>query len=317
MPPGDAQVDALERFARLAFEFGPFFFALLFLFFATRMADRRYREARAQAQGPDDPDVGLHRRVYFGTVVGSWILVAVAVGIWLYGQFAETVARFSVVDVEEYDVLTSDSTYYRMLLKERESEGAPQLKKYDFAAVVRRFGDHGATVLTYWRGRLGKRLSCTVLHDPGNEPRFRLNVDPAGERYELVEVGGKDGGGLVRYPCEWRDSGPVNLAAYGRGRTPFTAPPTRGWPRAGAGTYLGPLGQPVAPHADAAPPAAGGSTETGAAGAPPIARGTDENTLLQTQIYQQWIQQQLQQMEEPLAKERRLPGYGETAPATE
>lgn len=310
---GEAQVDALERFARLAFEFGPFFFALLFLFFATRMASRRYRDARAQAQGAEDPDVRLHRRVYFGTVLGSWILVAVAVGIWLYGQFEETVARFSVVDVGEGEYLVSDSTYALVVPVPRPSDAAPLRKNFHFAAVVRRFGPYGATRLVYWNDRLQKAASFTVPHDPGNEPRFRLNVDAAGERFELVPVAGVGGSGLVgtAWAAEPLVGEPVDPAAYGIGTTPATAPRTRGWPQAGARTrgWPAPAPQLEAGPADPAPPPAEGSTGTGAAGAP-TTRGTDTSLWLRMQIRQQQIQEQL-------AKEKRLPGYRESGPATE
>lgn len=293
---GDAQVDVLERFARLAFEFGPFFFALLFLFFATRMANRRHREARERAEGPQDPDLRLHRQVYFGTVVGSWILVAVAVGIWLYGQFEETVARFSVVDVGEDEYLVSDSTYALVVPAPRPSDAAPLRKNFHFAAVVRRFGDHGTTRLVYWNERLQKAASFTVPHEPGREQRFRLEVDPAGNRFELRPIAGLGGSGLVgtAWAAEPVVGRAVDPAAYGLGTIP-AAPRTRAW--------LRPTPQPAAEVAAsvAAPVAEGEDPPPSAAGpAGPVTRGDDATLWLRMQIRQQ-------QVLERLAKEKKLP----------
>lgn len=127
----------------------------------------------------------LHRRVYFGTVLVSWILVAVAVGIWIYGQFRESVAYFSVIDLKDGEFLVSypPSAYARFSSISFPSPSAPQLKTLDFAAVVPRFGKQGATHLWYWNDETRKWVYFNVPNERERQRQFR--VVNSGETFTL------------------------------------------------------------------------------------------------------------------------------------
>jgi hypothetical protein len=82
--PGYSSMDQLSRLAEL---YGPFFFAILFLFFVTHSSYNYYMKIRACTNPKaSQEELLLMRRNFISSVVVSLLLVFASIGWWFYQQ---------------------------------------------------------------------------------------------------------------------------------------------------------------------------------------------------------------------------------------
>ena len=135
-------VNALESLASIAYQFGPFFFAVLFMLVITRSARNWYEKARQTAQGaaPQDDLVRTYRtnfRIssYFG------IVVALSVAWWMFAAWTKHHPVEGVIvaltDSESLEAVASGSEdsafFWRMVPR---SGNVAHLKDYSFVAIL-------------------------------------------------------------------------------------------------------------------------------------------------------------------------------------
>jgi hypothetical protein len=81
----------MEAVVRLAQQYGPFLFAVLFIFVVTRTAHKYYKECNTRAAPPASEDEKRAYRFYFIVSIWSGITVtALSVIWWIYAQIAGT-----------------------------------------------------------------------------------------------------------------------------------------------------------------------------------------------------------------------------------
>lgn len=106
----------IRELTRLAFEFGPFLFAILLLLFITARA-RRYYNAVCTRETPPatDGEMRTHRRIYYASWAVSFALVAVSTAWWVWGENVK-IFRFAVFDLKDPEMLfTIDNSIYRKI----------------------------------------------------------------------------------------------------------------------------------------------------------------------------------------------------------
>lgn len=82
--------ETLEVLVRLAFEFGPFLFAILFMMVITRMAQKFYERVRTRTTPQPSPEERTAYRTFFvSSFVFGMLLVALSVGWWFYSHLSD------------------------------------------------------------------------------------------------------------------------------------------------------------------------------------------------------------------------------------
>jgi hypothetical protein len=82
--------ETLEVLVRLAFEFGPFLFAILFMMVITRMAQRFYERVRTrEAPEASKQERAAYRAFFVSSFVFGMLLVALSVGWWFYAHLSD------------------------------------------------------------------------------------------------------------------------------------------------------------------------------------------------------------------------------------
>jgi hypothetical protein len=102
---------ALQDYSNLsgiALQYGPFFFALLFVLGVTRWAYGAFRENNAANASPRA--FNTVRLVFLCSFFFGLVLVAVSVTWWLRSRPVIYVFRGEIVDLRDYEKLASDRT---------------------------------------------------------------------------------------------------------------------------------------------------------------------------------------------------------------
>lgn len=136
-----SQVDVVERLTRLAFEFGPFLFAILCVLWVTRKAYNYYNGA-CVAQPPVPPaEIKTHRIVYYGSWVFSALLVIASVTWWMANYRTIKVYKFSILDLTKDEFIVSPSTSIFLQSRQQSLPSGDGSPRQDVVLVVVSDGD--------------------------------------------------------------------------------------------------------------------------------------------------------------------------------
>jgi hypothetical protein len=105
-------ISAIEALTRLAEQFGPFLFALLFIMFVTRTARGYYAECMARtAPPPTEQETKTYRFYFMSSFVIGVFVMALSIGWWFYRQAkGNYVYQVSIVNLEPKENVVSE--YY-------------------------------------------------------------------------------------------------------------------------------------------------------------------------------------------------------------
>jgi hypothetical protein len=143
----------METLASIAFQFGPFFFAVLFMLVITHSARNWYSESRAAGA---DPSERRTYQVYFQcTYSFGMVLVAASVGWWMVSQWGRHHAFEGIVVAlhqnESLGPATVDPSFFVRELQHTEPAGAQSLRDYQFVQLLDHPPHRGDKVyLDYW-----------------------------------------------------------------------------------------------------------------------------------------------------------------------
>jgi hypothetical protein len=75
--------DAVERWAKLAYQYGPFFFSILFVMYVLRWAHKRYSEVCIRTAPPaTDQERSVYKWEFIGCSVVGLLCVCVSIVWW-------------------------------------------------------------------------------------------------------------------------------------------------------------------------------------------------------------------------------------------
>lgn len=102
----------LEHLTMLSYQYGPFFFAILFIAVVTKWTYRNY--VSAIQQDPQNPDhVKVTKLTFIVSAAFSLILVVISIVWWFIFQPRVYVFQGQLKGLTDYDVVTSDTLYFK------------------------------------------------------------------------------------------------------------------------------------------------------------------------------------------------------------
>lgn len=168
----------------MAFELGPFFFAILFTLLIVGMAHRCYRNIRKEPKA-SEKEKKCYMMYFVSSFVAGLLLVFISVAWWMYAHIAKHTLEGRIIGLEQNQILQAytDNVYLRTA--ERPVAGGWKTVEIEFAIVRDSPFNQGQKFTFFLYPQIG------YIGDKKPEP-ITLTIDYAGkdyERYKLVKNG--------------------------------------------------------------------------------------------------------------------------------
>lgn len=183
---GTPTPEAVEFYTRLAYEFGPFLFAILFMLLITYMAHRFYQGVRKRTSPkPSVKERAAYRFFFISSFSFGMVLVVASVGWWFYSHLRPIHAyEIVIVEIPGSAFVTApafDRVYHRKIIH----ENTRNISLYMLIMLDRPFTpgepigldiflpqDMSGDMLT--AGGVGRPHQQSVLHNGTTRARYRL-----------------------------------------------------------------------------------------------------------------------------------------------
>ena len=160
----------VEVFTSLAYQYGPFFFAILFNVAITLWAYRMYHGAKRH------DEVKTYRAYFLTTVSFGMLLVCLSI-YWWWSHPPYYVYKGVIKELEDYQKLTSTDLFFKRELIPRADKNLAQICN-DYFLVVRDKPFSNAEEFDVWFSRGGDHQERLTLRYMAGEPKFRIEFDP-------------------------------------------------------------------------------------------------------------------------------------------
>ncbi len=128
-------MDFVQLMTELSYQYGPFLFAVLFTLVISKRARNNYYEVVTRSEPPPtDEEKTTYRRVYIGTFAFGVVLVIASVTWWMFNQTYHHVFTGRIVDLKDYEQVSSMQMYFRPILHAQHGE-APPMRDEEFVLV--------------------------------------------------------------------------------------------------------------------------------------------------------------------------------------
>jgi hypothetical protein len=224
-------ISAIDALTRLAEQFGPFLFALLFIIFVTRTAHSYYAECTARTKPPPSEQETKTYRLYFvSSFVVGIVVMALSIGWWFIRQAkGNFVYQISIVNLDPDEKVVSE--YYS---RNNVRQSIPGIRpNHDALFLIVRDQPYA----------VGQTLSFQyVKQTPAAMPSGAGSTAPIGSALTLTPIEAKyEGGKFLTYKINSDGSQPhlVLVAQDASGPAVFTADEIAGARRAYASADTG------------------------------------------------------------------------------
>ena len=181
-------MNTLNQLTHLVYQFGPFAFALIFLFVMARWGQKKWAEANARKNPPaTDAEKNTYRAYFVLVSFIGVVLVGISVYWWWTHQpiylYEGQIEQVSETDTVEGTELYVRNDYYQ------QAPNSPQIRDVHFVLIQKEpFIDGQEVSLRYFRDRrLAKPL---VINLALNErPSFSLEYDESAQVWRLKKKG--------------------------------------------------------------------------------------------------------------------------------
>ena len=181
-------IQEIPDFTKLAYQYGPFFFAVLFTLVTTGIARKFYNKVVTREKPiPTDREKNTHRIIYFVTFSVGILLVLLSVIWWICNQPKFYVYQGKILNLSDYAFITSESLYFNCELIQKPYDNAPQLRNEKFLFIQNRpFDQNQKFTVHFCRGEEGKQeaLGLPFLSEP--YPEFVIKFDSSLEKSVLM-----------------------------------------------------------------------------------------------------------------------------------
>lgn len=175
----------LTALTELAFQFGPFFFALLFTLVISRWSYKIYH-----AQGKSSTrETDTYRWVFISTTAFGMILVIVSVIWWWNYRPTTFVFRGEIKNLKEYERVVSSSLYFKSKWTGVIEEGVPQYHDEEFAVIQDVPFSLNQQFDMMFSKRDGSPQKITVGYDRISKmPQFEIVWDDSTRASRLIQI---------------------------------------------------------------------------------------------------------------------------------
>ena len=171
--------EKIPEFTRLAFQYGPFFFAVLFSVFVTLTARRAYVKATGSK-------VSVHRLVYLTTFYLGIALILGSVIWWFFHQPSHHIYRGSIKNLKDYEKIISPSLYFKPILLTQIDEDTPQFREEHFIILQSKPFIRDQEFSIYYSKSPGVVEELALEYISEEMPEFRIEYDRDKKKNQLV-----------------------------------------------------------------------------------------------------------------------------------
>ncbi len=180
--------ESISELTQLAYQFGPFFFALLFNLVISRWAYKVYNQASLNQNAPDTEKKTL--KLVFVTAFGFGIVLVIA-SIWWWFGHQPSIYVFSgeIKQLSEYEKLASSDMYFKARGLASLGDSIPKLRSEEFVIIqYQPFTKEQNFDFMFSKGG-GKPQRIEVNYDENNpSPKFVIEWNNEIGRNELKEL---------------------------------------------------------------------------------------------------------------------------------
>ena len=161
------------KFTEMAYQFGPFFFALLFTLVISRWAYKIYHVQHKST----DKEKETYRWIFISTTGFGMILVIISVIWWWNYRPTTYIFRGEVKDLQEYERITSKNLYFKSIWDAKLGENIPQSHSEEFVVIQDRpFSKNQKFDIRFQKGPEDKNpKSLAIKYCPGDKtPGYKI-----------------------------------------------------------------------------------------------------------------------------------------------
>jgi hypothetical protein len=184
--------ETFRKFTEIAYQFGPFFFALLFIFVVSRWA---YKIYHAQHKSTDK-EKETYRWIFISTTVFGMILVMLSVMWWWNYRPTVYIFRGKVKNLKEYERVISDNLFLKPVWSGK-YENVPQKHTEEFAVIQETpFSPGQSFEMQFLKGPNDQNPNnFTITYESGNtSPQYEIVWDTSKNVNQLKSVASLDNG---------------------------------------------------------------------------------------------------------------------------
>ncbi len=175
--------DSLRQLVELAYQYGPFLFALLFILFVSRWAYNNYRAVSQDAHATAK-ERATNRWILIASFGVGVVLVLLASVAWWSHQ-RTFVYQGEISGLKEYEHVASSTLFRREVIASRIDDRAPGIRDEQFVAISSRpFSDGDSFVLRFSKGD-GHVDTFEIPFVKGEGPRFEIQWNDEKHATEL------------------------------------------------------------------------------------------------------------------------------------
>ncbi len=191
----DLEIDKIESVTRLAQQFGPFLFAILFILVITRTAHGYYRECMTRVKpAPTEQEQKTYRLYFLSSVWVGIAAMALSIGWWFYAQErGNNVYQIAIVDLKADEKILS-SYYFKDAPRPTIGDVATMHDTYFLIVQDQPFQSGDRLAFQYFKipanpGPNGTGVSyrqLEVQYTSGNKLTYRVVSDDAMPHLDLL-----------------------------------------------------------------------------------------------------------------------------------
>lgn len=167
----------ISQLVELGYQYGPFFFSILYVVFVSRWAYAKYKENMRAINPPTaERDIATVRAIFVASFTIGVVLVAFSVWWWWAYRPQTYLFRGEIRDLQDYEQLASEGMYFRV--EPKATIDGVSLRNEHFALIQVAPFRKGQVFEVEFSKDKSKRNRFPVLYDPSDPyPTFRVEWD--------------------------------------------------------------------------------------------------------------------------------------------
>jgi hypothetical protein len=167
----------ISQLVELGYQYGPFFFSILYVVFVSRWAYAKYKENMRATNPPTaERDIATVRAIFVASFTIGVVLVAFSVWWWWAYRPQTHLFRGEIRDLQDYEQLASEGIYFRV--EPKATIDGVSLRNEHFALIQVAPFRKGQVFEVEFSKDKSKRNRFPVFYDPSDPyPTFRVEWD--------------------------------------------------------------------------------------------------------------------------------------------
>ncbi|MEE9555041.1 MAG: hypothetical protein V3W18_12155 [candidate division Zixibacteria bacterium] len=169
-----------ENWTKLAYQFGPFMFALLFCLIITRWGYKIYQRANLRTPPASDREKNTYRIYFISTAAFGFLLVITSVVWWVFNQPSVYIFKGEIAGLREYEKIVSNELYLRRVEVEipgETTENNLRISNEYFVYVQEKPITDGQVFTLYYRKENGRHELFNINYRGDEAAKYEIQWD--------------------------------------------------------------------------------------------------------------------------------------------